>query len=584
MAAAITPSFSTAPTSALPEALRELASRVARETRLWKSEKSDLQAELESHFREGLIELTEGGLSVEESIATLRDDFGDPKLAAKLIRRSKKRGRPMIWKLTVGIGTTLLITVAAGAGWTAYLAYGTPNPTIDYVAKLNEPLATTPEQDRAWPLLRDALLQMKPMPEAFTAMKSANLTKPGGEGWDVALAWLNSNRGIIGSLIAASKKPTYGFEYGNKQSKEYMAERAKLNPPAERPSSESDASNEVDPLAPPMLALLLPHLADVRVAAKLLVFDARESLSRGDFESAWASLDGAFRLGAHMMGGRALIEQLVGVACMSLAMSEMRSALQSNASAMTSDRLALINSGGLMSTNPDIFKFNILSERFFFEDVVQYAFTDDGAGNGRLIPSQYGKIATMGMPEDESTKQSDAGLLAIATVHADRATTVAKYFELADRLGEVYELPLYDSRREKAWNIIETELPGDGSGNMRFSLISLLMPSLSRANQLMREGAMNLEATVVAVKLATYIATKGHAPRRLGELVPEHLQSVPVDVYAGTHLKYILRYDGSPLMYSVGRNLIDDAGSTQEVIEPRGSSRTPADLVYWGEK
>ena len=441
----------------------------------------------------------------------------------------------MIWKLFAGIGTTLLVTVAAGAGWTAYLTYGVPTPTVDYVAKLNETVVTTSEQDRAWPLLREALIHMKPIPEALR-LNNKNLPKPGAEGWDEAKPWLESNRGIVGPLIEASKKPSMGFVYGNKLSFEYMRERAKLNQETAKQPHEWNTDRVTDPLAPPTLALLLPHLSDTRTAAKLLVFDARESLSHGDFESAWASLDGAFRLGAHLMSGRTLIEQLTGIAVVSLAMKEMRSALHSNQQSMTAERLALINGGALTSTSPDLFKFDILTERFIFEDVVQYVFTDDGAGNGRLIPSQYGKLTSISTGEDTSTKQSDAGLLAIASVHADRATTMAKYIELADRMIEVYQLPLYDARRKEAWHVIESELPNDGEGGMRFALIRTLMPSLSRANQLMREGAMNLEATIAAVKLSTFIATKGHAPRRLGAMVPEYLKQTPVDIYAGTRL------------------------------------------------
>src|ERR1700733_3483526 len=75
----------------LPPAIRELIRRVIRKTKLWSLEKMDVAHELIAHFSDGL----EGGAMAEQLI----EAFGNPRMAAKLIRRAKLRNRPIAWHL-----------------------------------------------------------------------------------------------------------------------------------------------------------------------------------------------------------------------------------------------------------------------------------------------------------------------------------------------------------------------------------------------------------------------------------------------------------------------------------------------------
>ena len=75
----------------LPEPLRQTVRSVVRATHLWRSEKVDVAHELIDHFTDGLA----AGRSAEALI----ESFGDPKQAARLIRRAKRRGRPLLWRM-----------------------------------------------------------------------------------------------------------------------------------------------------------------------------------------------------------------------------------------------------------------------------------------------------------------------------------------------------------------------------------------------------------------------------------------------------------------------------------------------------
>ena len=74
----------------LPANVRSLIEQVVGRTRLWRSEKVDVAREIVAHFQDGL----EAGASSEQLI----ESFGDPRQAAKLIGRAKRRGRSLLWQ------------------------------------------------------------------------------------------------------------------------------------------------------------------------------------------------------------------------------------------------------------------------------------------------------------------------------------------------------------------------------------------------------------------------------------------------------------------------------------------------------
>jgi hypothetical protein len=166
--------------AALPAAITGLVRQVIRQTRLWRSEKADVAEELIAHFRDGL----DDGVSAAELVA----DFDDTTQAAKLIRRAKKRNRPWLWHAmrSLGLGFCGLAVVYVLAG--LLLLTGRPNVAVDYVAPLNERALAVPEEDRAWPIYRQALLaglrdvDMSPV----QVTRGTGIIRAGDPGWPEA--------------------------------------------------------------------------------------------------------------------------------------------------------------------------------------------------------------------------------------------------------------------------------------------------------------------------------------------------------------------------------------------------------------
>ena len=72
-----------AESAGLPGPIRDVVKQTVRRTRLLRIEKSDVARELISHFRDGL--------DAGADASALASSFGDTRVAARLIRRAKKR-------------------------------------------------------------------------------------------------------------------------------------------------------------------------------------------------------------------------------------------------------------------------------------------------------------------------------------------------------------------------------------------------------------------------------------------------------------------------------------------------------------
>jgi hypothetical protein len=89
--------------AALPTPIGPLIERVVRKTRLWRLEKLDVTAELIGHFADGIA----SGSSPEDLIRL----FGNEARAAQLIRRAKRRNRPLFWRALHAAALFMLLIV-----------------------------------------------------------------------------------------------------------------------------------------------------------------------------------------------------------------------------------------------------------------------------------------------------------------------------------------------------------------------------------------------------------------------------------------------------------------------------------------
>lgn len=151
------------PIEGLPAPVAALVAETVRKTRLRRREKVDIAAELADHF--------DGGLAVGEQPAVLVARFGDPKTAATLIRRAAIRRRSLArracgWVAAAAAITSFTLILLTGLIWLrgAMLHPMPASEMWNYVSEYNNALLSGPADELAWPLYRQAFIELNLRP------------------------------------------------------------------------------------------------------------------------------------------------------------------------------------------------------------------------------------------------------------------------------------------------------------------------------------------------------------------------------------------------------------------------------------
>ncbi len=141
----------------LPSSVTQYLDTLLKKMRYRRKVREDVRAELTAHFEDEL----KGCTSDEEKRKKARQlitEFGDTKLLAVLLRRAKRRCRPL-WRTVIArtfqVAGVLLVCFILYAIW---FACGKPTMRVDYVAlfnQMNQPQIR--DQDNAWPHYEKAI-------------------------------------------------------------------------------------------------------------------------------------------------------------------------------------------------------------------------------------------------------------------------------------------------------------------------------------------------------------------------------------------------------------------------------------------
>ena len=185
------------PLGQLPVAIAQYVDLVVKKMRYRRRIRDEVRRELATHFEDALAECKDENEKQELAVELIQE-FGDGKMLATLIRRGKKRCRPL-WKKTIirslqGVGVLILVFIA----YTAWFMTGKPTISVDYVAKWNE--MTRPQaaaDENAWPHYEKAIAlyveldeetkeAIWPRKQRYSSLSPQRQTR--------LLAWLEDNR------------------------------------------------------------------------------------------------------------------------------------------------------------------------------------------------------------------------------------------------------------------------------------------------------------------------------------------------------------------------------------------------------
>jgi len=561
----------------LPADLTDIVRTVVRRARLWPLERVDLARELCAHFQDGL----ESGTSQENLAAS----FGDPCQAARLIRRAKLRNRSLGWK------TMRLARRACAVLFAIYIVLfirvqaGEPTISRDFVAELNAASLAMPAEDRAWPIYREASSLAEKSPG-----HDVKLLRPGTSEWEELAAYVARNGEAIALYRTAASMPRLGRIIG-------QADDLDSKP---QETGETETGNPT-----PLLSVLLPELTVLRSASRLLVVDAYIAGEAGDAARVMSDLDAVFGICEHVAEMPFLVSDLTAISVVAMQSDAIRRLLHEHSDLFTADqlqhlshRLAGVRGGGPLRAR-------ISLEGWFFEDIIQRIYTDDGEGAGHLTPK--GRELMMGLSSGGNPPLaqhafyggfSGSILLPVADlVVADRREMMRKHDELTALAEAEARKPLWERDESAADQALEA-LQESWRDWVRYMPVAILTPSLSRASVLAELTTLKRDATCAVLGCELFRQHEGRWPNTLAELTPLYLPVPPIDRFDGEPLRYRLG-EGKPVLYSIGGNYKDDGGLVPEspndrrAIQnwrspgnrdlPRGAGDEPlvGDWVFW---
>ncbi len=543
--------------SGLPDSLSSLVVRVTKGTRLWRLEKSEVAQELVVHFQDAVA----SGADVD----TIRSRFGNEREAARLIRRAKKRQRPIGWKMwnrclkTTGATMAILFAIYAFL----FIRYHVGEPTVahDYYVEITAAADAVPPGEAAWPHYVEAVLA-KPTERDFPEILGDwPYIEPGDEAWESAVALHDAYAESLAEVRQASQYERMGSKIQAEMDPRLIAHW-------ELEQDVLRAQNSVESQF--LIGVLLPHLGEFRGFARALVFDLHRAAEAGDGERVKEDLLTIIAMGEHVREHPILISDLVGVALLSLEMRQLAWVLTEYPDVLSDDALIELAHRHATFSGGKI-EIQLQGERAVFYDVVQRVYTDDGNGDGYITASgMKGLHMFMGgwniqFEVLQSGKRAVVGPV-VTTLIAGRKDLVEEYDRHMDAFEAAAGKELWEANLDELTARVE-ELDANLLSRTRYSPIIILMPAIQKAVEAVACARYERDAILVLLAVELHKRRTGAYPQSLNDISATLLPKRGIDPFSQQPFRYKL-VDGRPLLYSVGVDRDDDGG------------RRPADNIY----
>jgi hypothetical protein len=544
----------------LPACTADFIKQVIKKMRYRRKVRQEVQEELAAHFEDGLHDC-KSNEEKEQKAEQLITDFGDVKLLAVLLRRAKKRCRPL-WLIatlrTLKTAGALILCLTLYAIW---FFTGKPVITTNYLAELNEmvrPL-NADESLNAAPLyieagrryeqlLHDANNQqiMEPMLtkayDEITPDEKQQIEK-----------WLVKNEDTFNLIIEGSKKPYCWFTY---KISDYAKEHGKVDELAE---------------------VMTPYLSEYKTIGYILCCQAFLKSESGQLKDATDYLKACYHLGRNLKRGGTMLEQLLGFDLESYSTETIRYILAKYE--IDPRLLADFQNDFEQMIADDTFVFSFTTYKLYLLDEIQRSFTDGIIGHGHIYLPRSIKNADLRAYDDfDSEIHGYKELLYIIFAHPNKEQTLKSSIKLFDYLEKTaLKTPAQIHNEQINMTADTLRIIKDNF------FLRTIAPSGDRLIWSSYADKIEVEATVTILAIIRYKKDKGRYPNGLEQLVSEgYLKQIPIDPFSDKPLVYKQK-DGDFILYSYGRNCIDDGGQgeTNKGVRKRILWKENGDAVFW---
>ena len=523
----------------LPGSVTEFIGQLLKKMRYRRKVLEDVRAELAAHFADELADCADSAPKTERA-KQLIADFGDPKLLGILMRRAKKRCRPLWQKTLVRTAQALGICILYLLVCSIPLLVGEPTLRVDYVEWLNDLVRDgRDEAENARPHYEKACELNVEMPKWLADNMSSWPSDFNDADLKLLTDWLDANRGAVEKLREGTRCAGYWADYHTDEIR----------------------------LDKDLVANAMKILPGYRRLAFTMRWQIRRQADDGNVEAAMSDSLALGKLGRHLQGHGLLIEQLVGIAIEALANGEVFRLLERVDVPLDILKDTYQRLEEQFSRQEAVI--SLEAEKVLWYDAIQRGFTDDGRGNGRIL--------ARGLP------------CVVTNDHVYNLWRIAS-FDFPDREEMVAEIERYfaefDSVLSATPGRLHDKPVDEREANHRVKIAPVLLEhntsAYTRVSEMTWRMKTDREALLTVLAALRYKKAEGRYPAELDGLIEAgYLKKLPLDPYSNEPLVY-KRTDDDFILYSVGPNFTNDGGISGTGISGKNKQWTDNyDTVFW---
>ncbi len=426
------------------------------------------------------------------------------------------------------------------------LSTAKPTISVDYVAEFNRisrPADYDPNQNAStyYQKAFDALTKMPAEGWYIRRVSPADMNEAQVQFLE---SWLESNSQAIAYLNQAIQKP-------------YHWAQAR---------SENNSLGHID----------LSYLSNFREAAYCLQFQSKLYAATHEIRQAFENAMHLKQMAVHLYDSKMLIAQLTGMAVDGLATQAAFQTLDS--AVIDSKALAHFQSQLEQAPQPKIAN-SFPAEKLSAYDAVQHVFTDDGSGDGRLIPHRlftYREYLKLHGAVSKPRFYSTIPVIYLKTVWASLNHPTRR--ETLQLVEEVYDL-LDQLATKTPWQMSQQGTSYDQQmQNLTHNnyFVWSRFARRGRMCQLYYRNSATNDALITTIAILRYKADKKKLPDNLDQLVSAgYITELPMDPFSSGPLTY-KRIGNDFKLYSLGIDFDDDGGTGY-----RWGHREGGDQLFW---
>ncbi|MCH7558750.1 MAG: hypothetical protein IIB56_15015, partial [Planctomycetes bacterium] len=532
--------------------------------------RQDVQAELTAHFEDELKDCTTDEQK-QQKTQQLITEFGDVKLLAVLLRRAKKRCRPLWRTVTARTFQAIGVLILCFILYVVWFLSGKPAITTNYVAELNNMVRPVADEslnaaplyikaielyEKRWDDVAELRSKTQPTPEEMELVEN-DLPRLLGKKYEEVTSeqkkriekWLTDNKDVFDLVVAGAKKPYHWQTYGGR----------------------GDTTE--------MMSIFMPKLSGFRRLARPLIWRARLRAERGQFKDAFEDVKSCYRLGQHIRGDKTLVEQLVGIAIEALSVRTIRDIV--GGYEIDSAVLADFQRDFEQIIADENFAISFKAERLTMYDEIQRCFTSDRIGKGHLYLPRFRKISDLGSGYVEEGVEPFIFDLVYSVPflfgHPNKEETLKSVNALYDYFEQLSLKTAVQRHAES--DAIDDKFKELVNGNV---FLRTLTPAVKRIAEIGNRVPTDVRAALTMIAIFRYNRDTGRYPQNLNQLVTDdYLKQLPIDSYSDKPLVYKKTEDNF-ILYSFGPDFKDDDGVSAKDSKGRVRQwRDNGDTVFW---